>query len=498
MKRILLALSLTLLVVASSMATNGTRMIGFDARTIGRGGTSIGFFDNTSLLFSNPAGISFLTGTQLDADFSLMVPGLKFTNGLNNAKGKTNYFPLFDAGYVNNTFGNFTWGVGVFTQGGMGADFKLNHQLFQDQTGTFIQQEYHSKLAVMQGGLSAAYKITPTLSVGVSAHLVFSMLEFSMPYSFSPSIMKGVVNPSNGMTFGDMFAAPQQMGGFGYSEVTAASAMKDMKAWGFSGKGGLAWKPNENMTFGISYTSPTSLTYKDGKANMDMTYQLNNAFGLAMMGYMAQNPGTSQQQAQQAVMGLFTSLGIDMSKGVIADYDLETKLKFPQSIGFGGMFTVTEAFRVGFDFEWINWKNAFDKMSITLKNGNNANINRMMGNTGSFSVDFPMNWEDSYNARIGFEVDATSALTLRVGGAFGTNPVANETIFPVFPAIVENHLTAGLSYKFSPSFVVHGAFERAFNNRQTSLSPSLVAQEYSGSTSQLNENIYHVSVSWMP
>ncbi len=134
----------------------------------------------------------------------LMVPGLNFKNGLNDVKGKTNYFPIPSLGYTNNDGGNFTWGLGAYTQGGMGADFMLNHQLFRDQAGNFVQQEYHSKLAVMQGGVSAAYKFAPTFSVGVSAHLVYSMLEFSMPYSLSPSIMKGVVNPQNGMTFGDM------------------------------------------------------------------------------------------------------------------------------------------------------------------------------------------------------------------------------------------------------------------------------------------------------
>ena len=62
----------------------------------------------------------------------------------------------------------------------MGADFTLKHQLFP------TAQEYHSKLAVMQGGPSIAYKFTPQFSIGVSAHLVYSQLEFKMPYSLLP------------------------------------------------------------------------------------------------------------------------------------------------------------------------------------------------------------------------------------------------------------------------------------------------------------------------
>lgn len=71
------------------------------------------------------------------------------------------------------------------------------------------------------------------------------------------------------------------------------------------------------------------------------------------------------------------------------------------------------------------------------------------------------------------------------------------SMFPVFPAIVENHVMVGASVKVVPSLAVHVAFERAFNNRETASTPSIVAEEYSGSVSQLRENIFHVSLTWM-
>lgn len=74
---------------------------------------------------TNSAGLSFLSGSVLDANFSLMVPSLHFTNGLNDAVGKTNYFPLPGLAYVNHQESNpLTWGVGVFTQGGMGSGIR--------------------------------------------------------------------------------------------------------------------------------------------------------------------------------------------------------------------------------------------------------------------------------------------------------------------------------------------------------------------------------------
>ncbi len=480
----------------SLYAQSGTKLIGFDARTIGRGGVDIGFFDNPDLMMTNPAGISFLSNSMLDANFSLMVPSLHFQNALNNKDGKTNYFPMPDISYVSSTDNNLTWGIGLFTQGGMGSDFTLDHALFVDQSGNYVPQTYHSKLAVMQGGPSVSYKFSPSFSIGLTAQLVYSMLEFQMPYSLSPSAMQGVIPQTGGMTFGQLFAAPPSQGGFGYQEVTADANMNNLTAISFTGRIGFAYKVNDQISLGFTYSLPTSLTYKNGKATMDMTAQLNDAFGKAVMGYMAQNPSATQQQAQGAVMTQFTNMGINLQKGAIDNYNLEAKLKLPQSLGFGLSYKATDSFRAGFDVEWYNWQNAFDNMSLNLSNGSNPNIMTMMGNTGSFSINFPMNWKDVILVKIGGEYDINEALTLRAGFAYGNNPVPSTTVFPVFPAIVENHITIGAGYKLTNAFTLNAAYEIGLNSSETASNPSIVANEYNGSTSQLATNLFHLSLSW--
>ena len=75
-------------------AQNGTRLIGFDAVTVGRGGTSVGVFDNPSLIMNNPAGLSFLKSSQADLSISVMEPTVHFENSINNTYGKDNLFPL--------------------------------------------------------------------------------------------------------------------------------------------------------------------------------------------------------------------------------------------------------------------------------------------------------------------------------------------------------------------------------------------------------------------
>jgi long-chain fatty acid transport protein len=491
MKRFTIVLMVFLL-TSISHATHGTRLVGFSALTIGRAGTTFGLFDSPSLMMTNPAGISFFEKSAVDATFSLMIPELHFTNSLNNADGKTNYFPLPSLAYVHaDEERQITWGFGLFTQGGMGADFTLNHPLFGA-----VQQEYHSKLAVMQGGPSIAFKLSPNFSVGVSAQVVYSQMEFKMPYSLSPSTMKGVIDPNTGMTFGNLFAASPSQGGFGYSEVTAAADMSSLTAFGFAGKIGLAYRINEQFTVGLSYTSPSSLTYKNGKATMDMTAQMNDAFGKAVQGYTAQNPGSTQQQAQAAVMQQFAGMGIDLSKGAIASYNLESKLTLPQSIGLGASMNATTKLRLVADVEWVNWKNAFDKMHLSLSDGNNSNINRMLGNNGDLSIDFPMDWNNEICFRLGGEYDINPGFTVRAGYAYGNNPIPGETVFPVFPAIVDNHITLGASYRISSPLTIHAAYELALNKKQMASDQSLIAQEYDNSTSELTEHIFHLSLSW--
>jgi long-chain fatty acid transport protein len=499
MKLQLFFVSLVICTFSSSFATHGTRMVGFDARTVGRGGTGIGLFDSPSLMMTNPAGISFLKSPSLDANFSLLIPAVRFSNTLNNEEvGETNHYPLPGVSYVSTEGGEpLSWGIGLFTQGGMGADFTLNHDLFRDQNGVLIPQKYHSKLAVMQVGPSFAYRVTDDFAVGISAHLVFSQLEFTMPYSLSPSVLEGVMNPGNGMTFGDLFAAPPLQGGFGYSEVTAAAEMSNLIAFGFNGKLGVAYAVSEQLTFGASYSAPVPLTYKGGSALMDMSAQLNDAFGLAVQGYLAQNPGASAEEAQRAVAQQFGQMGIDLASGVEAEYDLDVDLTFPQMVGLGVSFSPTAPLRLALDMEWIDWSSAFDQMSLKLSNGDNTNINRMLGNNGSLNIDFPMRWKDEMAIRIGGEFDLSNAVTVRAGYAFGDNPVPEESVFPVFPAIVKHHLMFGGSYEISSVLRIHGAYEMGLGEKCQASSQSIVADEFSNSVCELSEDIFHLSFSWL-
>jgi long-chain fatty acid transport protein len=494
---------------------DGTRAIDYNTRSTGRGGVSIGFFDNPSVMLTNPAGMSFLKNDMLDINAIFMVPPPKFTNYKKDALGNTSQELLNNAvdgsktlyvlpslAYNRKISNKFTLGAGVFTTGGMGADFTLNHELYKDALGNYIPQTYHSRFSTVQGGLSGAYKITDNFSVGITAQLLWASLEFKNPFSMSPLSMKGQMAPS--VTFGQHFAAPRDTAlplmGLGYTEVTSSADMKELNAYSFAGKIGLAYKFSDKFTIGASYSTPVPLKFKNGISNLDMSAQFNDAFTKEVQNAIIKYHITDPEVAKAMVTAQFTSMGIDVTKGFTAQYDIENEFEIPQSVGFGINYNPSERIRLGFDFEWINWKKSFDKMKLTLKNGTNSNINILLGQGGKgqpdFLVDFLLNWKDAVILKFGGEFDLSKKSTIRLGYAYGTNPVTSETAIPIIPAVLEHHIMAGFSYLLTNKLMTNIGIEYGLNNKVTDSNPQLNASEYNSSIVELRNLLGHLSLTY--
>src|SRR5206468_2251456 len=112
MKKLLYIIAALLMNTIVSWSQNGTKLIGFDALTSGRGGAATGFFDNPSLMMNNPVGLSFLKSSQADLSFSLMAPRVYFQNKINIAYGNDNLFPLGCLSYAHKSSNKLSYGIG--------------------------------------------------------------------------------------------------------------------------------------------------------------------------------------------------------------------------------------------------------------------------------------------------------------------------------------------------------------------------------------------------
>jgi long-chain fatty acid transport protein len=514
-RKSLLLLPLFLFCYSLAISQDGTRAIDYNTRSTGRGGVSIGFFDNPSTMLTNPAGMSFIRKPVLNANAIFMVPPTHFKNYVKDANGNTTSTILNDAdgekmlyvmpslSYVHN-FKNskFTLGAGVFTTGGMGTEGKYNHQLFASPSFStnYQQQIYRSRFAVVESAISGSYMITPQFSVGITGEFVYSTLELAQPFSLPPSFLKGAfVSALTGpTTYGAYFSGNKPLG-LGYKELTASAEMTNLKSYTFGGKIGFAYKLNEKFSAGASYTMSVPLNYKNGSATMDMSAQFNEASVISTMNVMG-ILHISADSAAKIVAATFAANGVNPYAGFVANYDVNNEFKTPQSFGAGFMYSPSPKIRLGFDFEWLNWSKAFEKMTLTLTNGSNSNINKMLVNgapgSDALVVEFPMKWKDAIILKFGGEFDASKVLTLRAGYSYSQNPIPSETIIPIMPAILVHHIMAGCSIDLIKQLTLNLALEYGLNNSVTGSNPHQVATEYNNSESSLKNLLGHISFTY--
>ncbi|MBN1971410.1 MAG: outer membrane protein transport protein [Candidatus Delongbacteria bacterium] len=503
MKKIIMSI---LMIVLALSATNGMNVIGIGAQSSSLGGTTQ-ILDNPQILASNPAIIGFAKSTIISLDCGLMFPTVNFENSLNDKDADSQIFPLPSFSYIHKIEGSqLGLGFSAFAQGGMGATYELKHQLFysidpatgQVDYNTLLDQDYHSQIAYMKFNPAISWNFTEQFSIGLSPSFGYAMLEMKMPYSIDPSKMKGDVPGTNGsVTFGDMFGnAPDDevMPGLGYKEVTAIADMEDgVTGFGFGASIGMNYKVSNKLMFGFTYTSQSDITF-EGDASMDMTQQFNDAFGKMVMGALVQmgidpNNATNEemQMAHQAVMTNLTNMGVDMTKGMVADYDAEVEMAWPQQFDFSLQYKPMMNTTVFANFKWLDWESAMDKFTMTMTKGSNDNINLLMG-SDEVKLQMPLEWKSQFVFGLGVEQKFNEMFSGRVGYNYGNNPIPKETLIPIFPAIVEHHITLGAGINITENLGLDFSYEYVIENEEE-VNKSDIATEYNDSESSLGENL---------
>jgi long-chain fatty acid transport protein len=183
------------------------------------------------------------------------------------------------------------------------------------------------------------------------------------------------------------------------------------KGAGWAGKLGFVYKASPTVTIGGSYHSKTALNdLKTGSQGAT---------------FMADLTGDG---AYNAAIG-------EVMTGKIIVRDFE----WPETFGFGVAIQATPQTMVAVDLKHIGWKDVMDKFSMTFE---------PFGMPAGTKVDFalPQNWDDQNVLQIGVAHKYSDALTLRFGLSFASNPIPDQTVHYLFPAITENHATAGVGY----------------------------------------------------
>ena len=217
---------------------------------------------------------------------------------------------------------------------------------------------------------------------------------------------------TSAVDFGSLLGAPQQADGF--ADLTADNLTFNEFAWGINL--GLTYDVTKNTRLGIAWRSEIDAKVK-GKA--DFTVPV----------------------AAAPVLG----------SGAFQDTRLKAKVVLPQNFSFSLKHDINAVTLLA-DITWTGWS-SFDELRIQYAN--------------AFQPDSVTteNWDDTFRYSLGLDYQYSDAMTLRTGVAYDETPIPDATRrTPRIPGNDRTWLSFGLTYKFTPAFIVDFGYTHLFIN----------------------------------
>lgn len=316
------AACLLLAAVQPALATNATNLLGYSSAATGMAGAASVSVLDASLINTNPASLFLLPDSQ-DRDPQSVIKGGYGGFSLGVLQAYLHHTDVFgsDREAENNPFiavhgglalrfrdqPRLTVGLGVFSQSGLGTDFRGLRTAF----GTRDDVSSYERFVKLQSGIS--YQVTDDFAVGIGPYLGYSDLTLHLfPKTSAPPVFAG-------LAIGDRCSR-----NYGLGEPGSDCP------WSVVGgvKLGATWRITPILTAGVAYTSPADFHYQHGSADVNFT-----AAGLGRVKYDAAVSGISH----------------------------------PQNVQMGFALRPTPRWLLALDLTWHDWS-AFEGFTIKLRN----------------------------------------------------------------------------------------------------------------------------------
>lgn len=468
MKRILATIAVlvaaALLVPGGASATNGMNLEGYGPIAAAMGGASLAFDNGTAAMMNNPATMAlFPTGLRFDLALGSLGPDVDaiVTTPMGALTAESDatafYMPAFGMMYRRDAWGV---GLGVFSQGGMGTEYGAGTWLADPSMGANTALDgglvNRSELSVGRVIVPGVYAVNEQLSLGASLEFVWAGLDLQM--ALSEAQFQDLANPmaqnigtASGTLLGAFGSLYEPFGGTGISRVHHAyfdfSNDSDFygqaRGVGVAGKIGFVFEVNEKVSIGATYHSPTALgDLETDEATLSMAVNID--------------PGVFQG----APTGEYVDMEIPVS-GSISVNDFQ----WPAVYGIGAAVRPNDRLLFAADLRYIDWSGVMEDFSMTFT-ADDTPANGAFAGLAMDAVLF-QKWEDQAVVSLGGAVKATDALTIRAGFNYGSNPVPDDYLNALFPAIVESHLAVGGGWDFAERGEVNVSFVTAFESDAT-------------------------------
>ncbi len=449
-------ISLVSLALASTLthATNGMNMEGYGPIATAMGGASVAYNNGTAAMMNNPATLGLMgEGDHVELFVGFLGPDVAAKAGSMEADSDGTAYAMPALGWVR-TRNKMTYGFGIYGQGGMGTEYDKDTFL-GDPGGIGASLENRSELSVGRVIVPLAWQVNDRLVVGGSADLVWAGLDLKMAMSeaqFIDLVTTQTIGEASGSLLGgfgaqyEPFGAPAGPGSirtlnhayFNFSDTSDFTG--EAKSYGYAGKIGFVYQASGDFSVGATYHSKTRLgDLKTSDATMLMGVEVNTGAG-------------------------YTNTDIPVRGKIKVD-----DFQWPATWALGMKVQATPDLLLVFDVKRLMWEDVMKDFTMEFTADNSQPNPSAAGFAGAdLTATLYQDWEDQTVYQIGGAYQVNEALTLRAGYNYAANPVPDAFLNALFPAIAENHLTAGFGYRFDGSqsidFSVVKVFEKSATN----------------------------------
>lgn len=355
----------------------------------------VGYPDDTSAMFHNPAGLVLIKGYRAD----LSVLGIY--SGTNYERYTGTYLARDAATGISRTVGDqpLAPGVspdpplGVLPNGGFAGNFGLKDWAFgfgvyspHNATGNFPAdgaQRYQAikgTIATIYMMPTVAWRPLPWLAVGAQIGPTFAKIGYIRAQKI-PGAQED------------------------------AELELDASAWSFAWGVGILIQPIAPLSIGVSYSSQTSFTFKG-----DIT--LRNL----PVGSVANDANATSTSGSG-----------------------KSEFDFPRILRVGVNWRFSESFDLGFDFQWQNYK-VYDAIRLSLDSPLQLSLLGQSVEIGDVSE--PKDSSDSISFALGGRYSPMERLDLRAGVLYDSSPYPDNTYTILNPDHDKAGFSLGATYTF--------------------------------------------------
>ena len=452
--RLTIALAAACCACTPALATNGMNLEAYGAKAGGMGGASFAYDSGNSALMNNPATLGLKPDGRSDVGIGLTVlePDVASRHPLAGESASAgNRYVMPSLSWIHRA-GAWTYGAGMLAQGGMGTEYGAGSRLFaggmslRGAAAPLSGEEIRSEVGVGRLMFPLAYQVDDALSVAAQLDVVWATMDVKMDIDGRTFGRMLAATPGVGSVSGSLLGALQPM--LGATDVNFArfdfSDNNDFngkaKGHGYAGKLGFVYKLAQGLSVGGTYHAKTAIA--DLTAD-DVTVKI----------------GTS-------------TLGTQTMSGRITVVDFQ----WPETYGVGVAWEATPKLTLVGDIKHISWATAMKNFTLRFDTAG-----------GSMTAVMEQNWKNQTVTMLGGQYLLTPNFALRAGVNLSTNPVPDNTLNPLFPAIIKNHLTAGFGWRLEGGHSVAASLAYAPKVEQTN-PDSGITSTHSQATWRINYN----------